>query len=54
VGTFSLGTDFASGNGNLIMSDQNFLRYFAFRGPEEAERSFATVDIGAAEGGSRH
>ncbi|MEM9119990.1 MAG: ABC transporter permease DevC [Cyanobacteria bacterium P01_F01_bin.56] len=46
VGTFSLGTDFASGNGNLVMSDQNFLRYFANRGPEEDERSFATVDIG--------
>jgi putative ABC transport system permease protein len=46
VGTFSLGTDFAAGNGNLIMSDQNFLRYFAFRGPEEEERSFATVDLG--------
>ncbi|MBF2034398.1 MAG: FtsX-like permease family protein [Leptolyngbyaceae cyanobacterium T60_A2020_046] len=46
VGTFRLGTDFASGNGNLIMSDQNFLRYFADRGPEESDRSFATVDIG--------
>ena len=46
VGTFSLGTDFAAGNGNLLMSDQNFLRYFAFRGPEEVERSFATVDLG--------
>ena len=46
VGTFSLGTDFAAGNGNLIMSDQNFLRYFANRGPEEDERSLATVDIG--------
>lgn len=46
VGTFSLGTDFAAGNGNLIMSDLNFLRYFANRGPEEDERSFATVDIG--------
>lgn len=46
VGTFALGTDFASGNGNLIMSDQNFLRYFANRGPEEEERSFATADIG--------
>ncbi|NEQ45878.1 MAG: FtsX-like permease family protein [Leptolyngbya sp. SIOISBB] len=46
VGTFELGTDFAAGNGNLIMSDQNFLRYFANRGPEEDERSFATVDIG--------
>ena len=46
VGIFSLGTDFASGNGNLIMSDQNFLRFFANRGPEEEQRSFATVDIG--------
>ncbi|MEM6350468.1 MAG: ABC transporter permease DevC [Cyanobacteria bacterium P01_D01_bin.14] len=46
VGTYSLGTDFASGNGNLIMSDLNFLRYFANRGPEEDERSFATADIG--------
>jgi putative ABC transport system permease protein len=46
VGTFELGTDFASGNGNLIMSDVNFLRYFANRGPEEEQRSFATVDIG--------
>ncbi|RZM82496.1 ABC transporter permease DevC [Leptolyngbya iicbica] len=49
VGTFSLGTDFAAGNGNLIMSDQNFLRYFANRGPEEDERSFATVDIGLVQ-----
>lgn len=46
VGTFSLGTDFAAGNGNLIMSDLNFLRYFANRGPEEEERSFATADVG--------
>ncbi|NET38404.1 MAG: FtsX-like permease family protein [Cyanothece sp. SIO1E1] len=46
VGTYKMGTDFASGNGNLIMSDQNFLRFFANRGPEEDRRSFATVDIG--------
>ncbi len=46
VGTFEMGTDFASGNGNLIMSDVNFLRYFANRGPEEDERSFATADVG--------
>ena len=46
IGTFTLGTDFASGNGNLIMSDQNFLRYFANRGPDEDERSFATADVG--------
>ena len=49
VGTFTLGTDFASGNGNLLMSDINFLRYFASRGPEEDERSFATVDIGVVK-----
>lgn len=46
VGTFSLGTDFAAGNGNLIMSDQNFLRYFADLGPEEESRSLGTVDVG--------
>ena len=49
VGTFTMGTDFASGNGNLLMSDQNFLRYFADRGPEEDKRSFATVDIGVVK-----
>ncbi|MGB3294486.1 MAG: ABC transporter permease DevC [Phormidesmis sp.] len=49
VGTFTLGTDFASGNGNLLMSDVNFLRYFASRGPEEDQRSFATVDIGVVK-----
>ncbi|MEM9807993.1 MAG: ABC transporter permease DevC [Cyanobacteria bacterium P01_D01_bin.56] len=49
VGTFTMGTDFASGNGNLLMSDQNFLRYFADRGPEEQERSFATVDVGVVK-----
>lgn len=46
IGTFSLGTDFASGNGNLIMSDQNFLRFFADLGPEEESRTLGTVDIG--------
>lgn len=49
VGTFELGTDFASGNGNLIMSDVNFLRYFASRGPAENERSLATADIGVVK-----
>jgi len=34
VGTFSIGTDFTSGNGNVVMSDQNFLRYFANLGTE--------------------
>jgi putative ABC transport system permease protein len=46
VGTFSLGTDFASGNGNVIMSDQNFLRYFSNLGPDEDSRDLNTVDIG--------
>jgi putative ABC transport system permease protein len=46
VGTFTLGTDFAAGNGNLVMSDQNFLRYFANRGPEKDTRSLSTVDVG--------
>ncbi len=46
VGTFTLGTDFASGNGNLIMSDVNFLRYFARRSPGEDNRTFATADLG--------
>jgi putative ABC transport system permease protein len=46
IGTFSLGTDFASGNGNVVMSDQNFLRYFANLGPEENSRTLETVDIG--------
>lgn len=46
VGTFSLGTDFAAGNGNLIMSDQNFFRYFTFKGLNKDDRSFAAVDLG--------
>lgn len=46
VGTYYLGTDFASANGNVIMSDQNFLRYFANLGPEEQSRDLNTVDIG--------
>jgi putative ABC transport system permease protein len=46
IGTFSLGTDFAAGNGNLVMSDQNFLRYFANLGPEEDSRTLGTVDLG--------
>lgn len=46
VGSFSLGTDFASGNGNVIVSDQNFLRYFGSRGPDEDRRDLNTVDIG--------
>ncbi|MCP6757210.1 MAG: ABC transporter permease DevC [Fischerella sp. CENA71] len=46
VGTFSMGTDFASANGNIVMSDQNFLRYFANLAPEKDSRTLNTVDIG--------
>jgi putative ABC transport system permease protein len=46
VGLFSLGTDFASGNGNVVMSDQNFIRFFGNLGPEETSRTLNTVDIG--------
>jgi putative ABC transport system permease protein len=46
IGTFSLGTDFAAGNGNVVMSDQNFVRYFARLGPEEDSRTLDTVDVG--------
>ncbi len=46
VGTFRLGTDFASGNGNIVMSDRNFLRYFAQLGDGQEPRTLGTVDIG--------
>lgn len=46
VGTFNLGTDFASGNGNVVMSDQNFLRYFGNLGPDEDRRDLNTIDVG--------
>lgn len=46
VGNFHLGTDFSAGNGNLIMSDQNFLRFFANLGPDQDSRTLGTVDIG--------
>ncbi|NJN89023.1 MAG: FtsX-like permease family protein [Leptolyngbyaceae cyanobacterium SL_5_14] len=46
VGNYSLGTDFASGNGNLIMSDQNYLRYFSQVNPEDEERDLSTADVG--------
>jgi putative ABC transport system permease protein len=46
VGTFRIGTDFASENGNVIMSDQNFLRYFANLEPGRKSRELNTVDIG--------
>jgi putative ABC transport system permease protein len=46
VGNFTLGTDFTSGNGNVVMSDQNFVRFFSALGPDEDERDLNTVDIG--------
>lgn len=46
VGSFELGTDFAAGNGNVVVSDQNFLRYFGGRGPDEDRRDLNTVDVG--------
>lgn len=46
VGTFSMGTDFAAANGNVVMSDHNFLRYFANLDPEKKSRTLNTVDIG--------
>ena len=49
VGTFDLGTHFASGNGNLVMSDVNFLRYFADQEPGEDKCSFATAGVGVVK-----
>ncbi len=46
VGSFALGTDFASGNGNVVMSDQNFLRYFGNLGADQDSRDLTTVDLG--------
>lgn len=46
VGNFRLGTDFTSGNGNVVMSDQNFVRYFSNLGPDDDDRNLNTVDIG--------
>ncbi|MFZ9738484.1 MAG: ABC transporter permease DevC [Prochlorotrichaceae cyanobacterium] len=46
LGTFTLGTDFSAGDGNVIMSDQNFVRYFGDLGPEVDSRSLETIDIG--------
>jgi putative ABC transport system permease protein len=46
VGTFRIGTDFASENGNIIMSDQNFRRYFTNLEPGRKSRGSNTVDIG--------
>lgn len=42
VGTFSIGTDFAN-DGTLIMSQENFARYFAYRGRGQP---LSRVDLG--------
>ncbi|MBE9178961.1 FtsX-like permease family protein [Oculatella sp. LEGE 06141] len=49
AGNYSLGTDFASGNGNLVMSDQNYLRFFSNLDPELESRNLGMVDIGLVE-----
>lgn len=46
VGNFDLGTDFASINGNIITSDQNFLRFFTGREVKQGDRDLEGVDIG--------
>ena len=55
LGTFHLGTDFAGGDGNLVMGDQNFLRYFSNQslenvlgnqGDNASQRGLDLVDIG--------
>jgi len=49
VGTFNLGTNFSSFNGNLIMSDQNLLRFFTNREPKQGDRNLGGVDIGIVQ-----
>src|SRR5256885_4800048 len=43
VGTFALGTDFAY-DGNVILSDRNFLKYFPQR--RSADGDLGPVDLG--------
>lgn len=49
VGTFSLGSELVAGNGNFIMSDRNFLRYFSLSNPTLAGRTLQEVDIGIVQ-----
>lgn len=49
VGNFTLGNDFASLNGNLLMSEDNFQQYFSGRDPKEGNRSLNEVDIAVVE-----
>lgn len=46
VGNFDLGTDFASINGNIITSDQNFLRFFTGREVKQGDRNLNGIDVG--------
>lgn len=47
VGNFSLGNDFATLNGNVITSTENFLRYFGTQGATGGNRSLQDVDLAA-------
>ncbi|MBX2866027.1 MAG: ABC transporter permease DevC [Leptolyngbyaceae cyanobacterium MAG.088] len=46
LGNFELGNDFATFNGNLITSEENFLRYQTLRDAKQTARSLDFVDIG--------
>lgn len=46
IGNFDLGNDFATFNGNLITSEENFLRYQTQRDAKQTPRSLNLVDIG--------
>lgn len=46
LGNFDLGNDFAAFNGNLITSEENFLRYQTQRDAKQTARSLELVDIG--------
>ncbi|MCG9892098.1 MAG: ABC transporter permease DevC [Thermosynechococcaceae cyanobacterium MS004] len=49
VGNFTLGNDFASLNGNLLMSEANFQRYFSGRDPKEGNRTLNEIDMAVIE-----
>lgn len=49
VGNFTLGNDFASLNGNLLMSEANFQRYFSGRDPKEGNRTLNEIDMAVLE-----
>ena len=47
VGSFSLGRDFATTEGNLLMSDRNFAAYFPFRAA--GSDPLSVVDVGVVQ-----